>query len=203
MISINGINTKDQKTFSTSSSQKSGVHIAFKGEDVQKMDKVLIEGNKLSSEHKFLQFYPGWNAENITNLITKVPNDTTSLVAVGHPILKIYEDTFNETGKTSDFQLLSGGKYVVMQQDQVDLCVNYIKEELEKHIQMVNLQDLKFEISRAFHDPKLTKGESWNDHSVGFEGIDVNKKENLKTINAAKEQVGYLIAEFEITFKNC
>jgi len=68
---------------------------------------------------------------------------------------------------------------------------------------MINLADLQFEISRAFHAPGLSKSEAWTDLSVGFEGIDTNETKNLKTIKAAKEQIGSLTAEFEITFRNC
>jgi len=83
------------------------------------------------------------------------------------------------------------------------LVLKSLKNNWKKNIKMVNLADLQFEISRAFHDPKLGKGEAWVDLSVGFEGIDTNDSKNLKTIKAAKDQVGYLTAEFEITFKNC
>jgi len=202
MISIKGIDTNDQKTFSTSTSEKSGVHVAFKGEDIQKMDKVLIEGNKIIADHKFLKQYPGWNSDNIRERIMDIHGDTTCLVAVGHPVLKVYEDTIKATGKKAQLEMVNGKNYV-MEKGQVNACVEIIKEQLEKNIKMVNLADLQFEISRAFHDPKLGKGEAWVDLSVGFEGIDTNDSKNLKTIKAAKDQVGYLTAEFEITFKNC
>lgn len=202
MISVKGIDTNDQKTFSTSTSEKSGVHIAFKGEDIQKMDKVLIEGNKIIADHKFLKQYPGWNSDNIREKIMDIQGDTSCLVAIGHPVLKVYEDTIKSTGKKVQLEMVNG-KHYVMEKSQVDSCVEIIKEQLEKNIKMVNLADLQFEISRAFHAPGLSKAESWVDLSVGFEGIDTNETKNLKTIKVAKEQVGSLTAEFEITFRNC
>jgi len=131
MISVKGIDTNDQKTFSTSTSEKSGVHIAFKGEDIQKMDKVLIEGSKIITNHKFLKEYPGWNTDNIREKIMDIPQDSTCLVAIGHPVLKVYEDTIKLTGKKVQLEKVNG-KHYLMDKSQVDSCVEIIKEQLEK-----------------------------------------------------------------------
>jgi len=120
-----------KKTFSTSTSEKSGVHVAFKGEDIQKMDKVLIEGNKIIADHKFLKQYPGWNSDNIRERIMDIHGDTTCLVAVGHPVLKVYEDTIKATGKKAQLEMVNGKNYV-MEKGQVNACVEIIKEQLEK-----------------------------------------------------------------------
>jgi len=45
---------------------------------------------------------------------------------------------------------------------------------------MINLADLQFEISRAFHAPGLSKSEAWTDLSVGFEGIDTNNEKKFE-----------------------
>jgi len=108
-----GIDSVDQKVFS-SNSNKPGIYMAFKGENHTNLNLLLIEGNGLSSTHKFLTDYPGRNVKNIKEGISPIPGEQNSLVKKDHPIVKVFSDIASGRGKKikigRNFQFLHNAK---------------------------------------------------------------------------------------------
>jgi len=58
-----------------------------------------------------------------------------------------------------------------MQNEDVKGTLDFVIEQLEQNVQMVDLTQLEFKISRARTSPTAKEDEAWTDTTFGFENL--------------------------------
>ena len=195
-LKIDGIDAKDQNHFTSFGGGEAGILTILPREEVLKQNKKLVEGNKLSSESRFLKQFKGWNSNNLNNGLSEVKGTQWTLVKKLHPVLEVSKTVEKKLGKKMIGKAIKG--WYQAPTEHVNVCLDIIRENLDKNLQIKDLNKLRFQISRGFINSNSTShadSSAWIDKTE-FEGI------SDESVKKAMDEKHKLYVELEFKFKN-
>lgn len=151
--------------------------------------KIAQGAMALDAKREFLTSYPGWNDSNIEEGITYTPNGETALIVPDHPVISYFNMAYQHLGEsliTKDAIDPDLGVYKARADDTKE-CLESLKQNMQKHLQMQNLYNVKFQLSRA-------RGEIGDDGKIAWD----DAEEVLDGLSAARSPDALLDAKHKI-----
>ncbi|KKL03793.1 hypothetical protein LCGC14_2622580, partial [marine sediment metagenome] len=140
-------------------------------------------------DSEFLKKYPGWNIQNLESGINWLSDGQQALVPRDSPIVELYNDVREREGLPvlgAQDEDVTG--YFTTKQSEARRCIDLMRSSLHQYLQMSNLYDTKFSISRTYTSAPPSASEPrhkmWKDNAEIFD--DVPPKQSAQAIRMAE-----------------
>ncbi len=162
-------------------------HTFFPKTSAESVRLVLADGTG-TTHCAFLTDFPGWNAKNLDEGITNLPDGVNCLVRKDHPIIDIFNESRERLGKSKLGPAQETMEhYYRCTQKEARRCIETVRQSLDHHLQIKNLYDAKFSISRANTSAPVSASEPrhkrWMDAA---EIYDDTRNEKAQTLRIAE-----------------
>ncbi len=161
-----GDNVKTKKNYT--STGKSASFFIMPNQDFSHKEKsdetTLISASQLPVDHSFFEKYPGRTAANIREGITEVPGHYDKklkefvssgkvLIHESHPVMAMFDAAREQQGEKKISQKMKVLNHCYeADAESAEKLIGMIEENLNKRMQISDLNDVRFRLSRPFQD---------------------------------------------------
>lgn len=138
----------------------------------------IAAGNmEMAQKSKFLHEYKGWNLNNVNNGVTFCADGTNAMIEGDHPIVAYYNAVLEQDGEEplTEDDLLPGTNMFMAKALDVRECLASLKRTMQENLQIQNLYNVSFELSRAYGKPDDDGNIAWDDSDEIHEGVQGQK----------------------------
>ena len=196
-IDVDGIKSGASKSF-TQSGTRGALTIRPRGSFSDARGIEIAAGNMVKAQKSaFLREYKGWTLNNVDDGITFCKDGVNAMVESNHPIVAYYNAVLADGGDDpiGEGDIIGGTSMFMAKVVDVDECLASLKRTMQESLQIQNLYDVAFKLSRAYGDAGDDGEIAWDDAVEVLDGV-----QGAKTGDAIMDQKRtlYMTAAFKV-----